>query len=377
LLLPADARARAGVATFPRDGASAATLLDAARAALPQQRTDKDRGVGCAGSAAQRFELHERVAIVAEPAMLRIYELLERLAAADLPVLVHGETGVGKELAARAVHGWSARKNGPFVPVNCAALAETLAESELFGHRRGAFTGAVADKIGYVEAAHQGTLFLDEVGELSAPLQAKLLRALDSGEVTRVGDTEPRTVDVRVVAATNRDLQQEIHEGRFREDLYYRLCAATVVVPPLRDRPRDILPLANSLLAEACAAAKRAPMSLSDASMRLLLRYPFPGNVRELANAIRYAVATCDADTVEPWHLPGTTVAEQPEQAADTNEVPRRFRPIADEIAELEQRRMAEALEAAAGVQTRAAELISMPRRTFTTKMRKYGLRED
>ncbi len=375
-LLPADALVRAGVAACPRDGGDAGSLIEAARSAVPQARTEENKGVGLAGSTAREFQLHGRVAVVAEPAMVRIYDLLKRLAGADLPVLVNGETGVGKELAARALHGWSARAKGPFIAVNCAALPDTLAESELFGHRKGAFTGAVADKTGYVEAASGGTLFLDEVGELSPVVQAKLLRALDAGEVTRVGDTRPVKVDVRVVAATNRDLQAEIREGRFREDLYYRLCAATVVVPPLRDRPRDIMPLANSLLAEACATANRPAMSLSDAALRTLLRHSFPGNVRELANAIRYAVATADDDTVQPWHLPGTTVADQDGAEGEPASGNRQFRPIADEIEALEKRRMQEALEAANGIQSHAAELISMPRRTFTTKMRKYKLRE-
>jgi len=375
-ILPADANARAGVAAFPRDGGDGQSLVEAARAAVPNQRDRENSGVGLAGSMAQEFQLHGRLAVVAEPSMLRIYDLLRRLAGADLPVLVNGETGVGKELAARALHGWSARAKGPFIAVNCAALPETLAESELFGHRRGAFTGAVADKTGYVEAASGGTLFLDEVGELSPAIQAKLLRALDSGEVTRVGDTSPVKVDVRIVAATNRDLQLEIREGRFREDLYYRLCAATVVVPPLRDRPRDVLPLANSLLTSICAEAKRPTMSLSDAALRALLQYSFPGNVRELANAVRYAVATADEDTIQPWHLPGLTVADQTADASMGDGPGKQFRDIADEVEALEKRRMQEALEVAGGVQSHAAELIGMPRRTFTTKMRKYKLRE-
>lgn len=368
-LSPIAPTARAGVASCPRDGSETAALIEAARSAVP------DAGVGRAHHAAQQLAVYEATAVVADPAMLRIYELLKRLAHADLPVLVSGETGVGKELAARALHAWSpSRAQGPFVAVNCAALPDTLIESELFGHVRGAFTGADRNKLGYVQAAHGGTLFLDEVGELSPSAQAKLLRALDAGEVIRVGDTKPISVDIRVVAATNRDLQREISADRFRNDLFYRLSAATVVIPPLRDRPRDIPALAHALLRDICAGADRAPMRLSDATMRSLLRYSFPGNVRELTNIMRYAVATANDDTIEPWNLPGSAAAAATDGTVDTDPSTS-FRSLADEVADLEKRRMQEALDATGGNQTRAASLIGMPRRTFTTKLSKYGLR--
>jgi DNA-binding NtrC family response regulator/pSer/pThr/pTyr-binding forkhead associated (FHA) protein len=368
-------RIRAGVATCPGDGSDADGLIEAAsKAALGGGRVNRVL------EASTRVELEGRDAVVADPAMQRIYDLLKRLAGSELTVLVSGETGVGKELAARAVHGWSARKAGPFVPVNCAALTESLVESELFGHQRGAFTGADRDKAGFFEAAQGGTLFLDEIGELSAAVQAKLLRALDNREITRVGATAPIAIDVRVVAATNRDLPTEVSAGRFRKDLYYRLGAATVVIPPLRDRPRDIPALARSLLADVCKAESRAPMTISDGAMRHLLRHEFPGNVRELYNAMRYGAATAEGDVLESWHLPGPMVAGiGNDDAGDTGAEPTsavRFRNLSDEVADLEKRRMAEALEAADGNQSQAAKLIGMPRRTFTTKMGKYGLRE-
>ena len=369
LLRPLDPAVRAGVATCPSDGVDSASLLAAARDALASATTDvgqPDRGI-------DRIELGDRIVLVADRAMSRVYDLLRRLARGELPVLVSGETGVGKELACRALHEWSPRARGPFVSVNCAALPEALIESELFGHRRGAFTGAERDRAGLIESAGHGTLFLDEIGELPLTAQAKLLRAVETRTVTRLGDVEPIAVDVRFVAATNRDLAEEVAAGRFRHDLYYRLNAAVVTVPPLRDRPREIVVLARDLLERTSARFEGAPLTLSDATMRHLLRQPFPGNVRELAHVIEYAATVTQQTVIEPWHLPGdtTTAAQTPASIGE----PPRFRPIGEEVEELERRRMQEALEVADGNQSRAAELISMARRTFVTKLAKYRLR--
>ncbi len=352
--------ARRAAMTCPADAVDAADaiaqLVGAVSASAPG-REPRTRAV-VAG---------DREILVAEPAMQRIFELLRRLAASEATVLVVGETGVGKEHAAHAVHAWSARAAAPFVAVNCAALADGVIDSELFGHVRGAFTGAAADRVGYFEAASGGTLFLDEVGELSPAGQAKLLRALEARAVTRVGETRERAVDVRVVAATNRDLEREVAAGSFREDLYYRLATAVVEVPPLRERRREIPALAR-------AFAPDGP-GLSESALRALVAHRWPGNVRELKAAITYAVAMAAGGPIEAWHLPDGVRDPQADVAAEPEPPPTGFRPLAEEIAALEKRRMQEALAAAGGVRTRAAALLGVPRRTFTLKMRAYGLR--
>jgi two-component system, NtrC family, response regulator AtoC len=351
-------------------------------------------------------DLGDRKVVLADPAMLRIYELLRRLARSDLPVLVLGETGTGKENAAAAVHHFSARASRPLVAFNCAAIPETLIESELFGHERGAFTGATATKLGLLERASGGTIFLDEVGELPLGAQAKLLRALEIRRITRLGDVREREVDLRIVAATNRDLEAESKAGRFREDLLFRLSGASVRLVPLRQRPREIPVLARLFLAQACSRQGRPLAWLGDAVLERLSTYEWPGNVRELRNAMEYAAATMTGDLVELRDLPPRVGAEvvmvAPGGAAagdaaagdaaaghESNgegvsssvdgrmpeHTVRRFRPLVDEVRELERTRMIEALEAMGGVQKHAAALIGMPMRTFAFKSRQYGLR--
>ncbi len=373
-----------GIAVAPFDGIDGDTLFGAARsaaaAAEPGARLRAHQAVSEIVAGAHRIA-------IADPAMASLYELARRLARSTLPVLVLGETGSGKELAAAAVHAFSARSEGPFVSVNCAAIAESLAESELFGHARGAFSGAVTSKVGHLEAAHGGTLFLDELGELPLSLQAKLLRALESGEVTRVGEVQARRVDLRVVAATNRDLEAEVEAGRFRSDLFFRLGAARLTLPPLRDRPRDLACLSTRMLEEQCRAQGRAPLTWSVAAAQALFSYSWPGNVRELRNAVQYAAnsAPDDATEVETWHLPASmtrgaaasaVAASAPAASSEpaSLESSTTFRPIADEVRELERRRMVEALRATGGVQNRAAELIEMPLRTFATKLKRYRI---
>jgi DNA-binding NtrC family response regulator len=318
--------------------------------------------------------------MVAEPAMTRVFALLERLASSLLPVLISGETGVGKENAAYAVHHWSLRTGG-FIAVNCAAIGpESLIESELFGHDKGAFTGAVVAKPGLFESAAGGTLFLDEVGELPVSIQAKLLRALERQQIVRLGETRERPIDVRIVAATNRSLNDEVKAGRFRQDLYFRLTGATVILPPLRDRRREIAMLARAFLAEACTRANRAPMTIAPEAMQVLLAYAWPGNVRELKNTLEYVAAAVPGDRVEPCDLPEQFGGARPPPALPI-EPPQvavaagmTFRPIAEELRELERTRMAQALEATNGVRTWAAQLIEMPIRTFTLKLKQYKL---
>ena len=370
----------AGLARSPADGVDVDTLLSCARAAAAS---------GTAGTlvhareAVHRVTLGTREVVLADPAMIRTYDLIKRLARSSLPILIQGETGAGKELAAAAVHEFSSRAAGPFVAINCAAIPEHLAESELFGHERGAFTGAVAAKAGQLERADGGTVFLDEIGELPTAIQAKLLRVLETQELQRIGELKPRSVDVRVVTATNRDLAAEVEAGRFRRDLFFRLGAAQVVLPPLRDRPRDLALLAQRMFAGACARLGRRPLEWTVAATQALFLHTWPGNVRELKNAMDYAAASAPDGAVEldVWHLPATVTAATrglPASAATDPPAPtagtRTFRPIDDEVRELERARMIEALAATGGVQNKAAELIEMPLRTFVTKLKRYAI---
>lgn len=240
------------------------------------------------------------------PGMMEVFERIRRLAPSDVPVLILGETGTGKELVARELHGRSPRSGGPFVAVNCGAIPENLIESELFGHVRGAFTGAVAASIGKFQAAHRGTLFLDEIGELPLALQVKLLRVLQDGLVTRVGGTRPEKVDVRVLAATNRDLREEVRRGRFREDLYYRVAVVSLTLPPLRERGGDIEVLARFFLHRFATESGAVARSFSPEALKAMRGYPWPGNIRELENRVRKAVlfATGPVVTLEDLELP-------------------------------------------------------------------------
>jgi DNA-binding NtrC family response regulator len=333
--------------------------------------------------------LGERTVVVADPAMKRLYDLIRRLAASELPVLILGETGAGKENAAFAVHHWSRRSGQPFVAINCATIGETLAESELFGYEKGAFTGATAPKTGLLESAAGGTVFLDEVGELPLAAQAKLLRALETRRILRVGGTKERDIDIRIVAATHRLLEKEVEAGRFRKDLFFRLGAATVVLPPLRDRPSEVGVLAERFLSAACTTNGREPLTLSPATLVLLGRHGWPGNVRELKNTLEYVAATVADAVVEPKHLPERILAAlQPPAAPSAPAQPKepgvesspeaapstRRAPLAEELKSLERERMVEALRATGGVKVRAAELIGMPLRTFALKCKQYGL---
>jgi two-component system, NtrC family, response regulator AtoC len=380
---------RAGLAVYPSAACEPDALLAAARAAARGAGPDEP---GVDPDQDARVEIGGRSMVVADATMRGLLELIRRLARTDLPVLVEGETGVGKENAAFALHAWSPRGEGPFVPVNCAAFSENLVESELFGSEKGAFSGAVATRAGLLESAAGGTLFFDEIGELPLALQPKLLRVLESKRAMRVGGTRERELDVRVVAATNRNLAEEVARGRFRADLLFRLNAATVVLPPLRNRPREIAVLARTFLADACRSLGMPGKSFASASLPLLAAHPWPGNVRELKNVVEYLAATTVAPVIDPEALrarlaprapatPAIPAVDPPAEAPGPRATRAYPAPqagpraaLADEIRALERARMLEALEQTGWVQTRAADLIGMPLRTFQQKVKQHGL---
>jgi transcriptional regulator with GAF, ATPase, and Fis domain len=312
--------------------------------------------------------------IVADPQMLRVYETVRKVADAPITVLVLGETGAGKELVAEALHRLSKRSARPFVKLNCASLHETLLESELFGHERGAFTGAVERKLGYFEAAAGGTLLLDEVGEMPLALQAKLLRVLEARTITRVGGTKEISVDVRVVCATNRDLEQEVERRRFREDLLFRISAFTLLVPPLRNRRVEIRLLAEHFAHEFATELRQPTPALAPSALQSLEAYAWPGNVRELRNAIERAVVLAQGSVIERTELPdkirdasgGSAAANMP--AGDGLDV-------RGQLAEVERGAIVAALEACGGNQTQAARRLGVSRRALIYKREKYGLK--
>jgi len=308
--------------------------------------------------------------------MLRIFNLIEHLAESDATVLITGESGTGKELVARAIHIHSPRSREPFVAVNCGALPGDLLESELFGHVRGAFTGAVRDRTGRFELAAGGTIFLDEVGDLPLPLQVKLLRVLQERSFERVGESESRTSDARVIAATNKDLRQAALEGEFREDLYYRLRVVPLQIPPLRVRREDIEPLARHLLSRVNRRHDRSVRLAPDA-MRALLRYNWPGNVRELENALEYAVAVSRGQTLHAQDLPLEITGSEPElQEAGPSPMalpnPTFQGQVHSPASELE--RIRDTLDAHQWRRSEAATALGMSRTTLWRKMREYGL---
>lgn len=327
---------------------------------LRRQLTDASAGPGILGRS---------------KAMQDMLQILTTVAPTEATVLITGESGTGKELVARALHAGSARSQKPLVTVNCAALAENLLESELFGHEKGSFTGAERRREGRFSQAHGGTLFLDEIGEMPLQLQAKLLRALQEGEVQRVGSDAPITVDVRVLAATNRDLRVEVAERRFREDLYFRLNVITMEVPPLRARAEDIPLLAAHFMERFAARNRKALKGFSSQAMDVLLRYAWPGNVRELENAVERAVILSTGDLITERELPLALTDERAPVAAVGESAAEGAGSLAGlPLEEVERRAIVETLREAEDNKSEAARRLGITRATLHNKLKKYGL---
>jgi two-component system response regulator PilR (NtrC family) len=308
------------------------------------------------------------------PKMVELYKVISRVAAVDSTVLITGESGTGKELVARTIHYHSPRSARPFVAINCGAIPEQLLESELFGHMKGSFTGAIANKAGLLEMARGGSVLLDEVAEMSPMLQVKLLRFLQDHNFRRVGGTEDIEVDVRILAATNKIPGQLIQQGLFREDLYYRLNVISVEIPPLRDRREDIPLMAQSFLELFAARTGRTGMGISPEAMRLLTTYGWPGNVRELENVLERAVALTTTDEVQVESLPPAITQPTVPAAVPRVEVPAEGLDMEKVVADLEKSLMRDALEKAGWIQTKAAQLLGINFRSFRYRAKKYGL---
>ena len=299
--------------------------------------------------------------------MQDIFRTIRRIARTDVTVLITGESGTGKELVARAVHNHSSRADKPFLTVNCSALTDTLLESELFGHARGAFTGAVNAKKGLFEDADGGTILLDEIGDMEPGAQAALLRVVESGEIRRVGETRPIAVDVRVLAATNRDLLKAIGEGTFREDLYYRLRVVPVTIPPLRERAEDILLLAQHFVTRYQERFDRGTFRTSSEAADALVRYRWPGNVRELQHAIERAILLSDSEVIEPTDLPPEITSPPPTETNTSSMT----------LDDVEQQHILMRLEQCDGNRSEAARQLGISRNTLARKLKSYGMGDD
>jgi putative PEP-CTERM system response regulator len=321
--------------------------------------------------------------IIGEDAKLRqVSQQLHRGAETDATVLLEGESGTGKELFARTLHALSTRNDGPFVAINCAAIPDTLLETELFGYEKGAFTGATARKPGRFELAHRGTLFLDEIGDLPLPLQAKILRALEEKQFERVGGTQSLHVDVRVVAATNRNLKQRVAERQFREDLYFRLSVFPIQIPPLRERADDVLILAHHFVEKFCRDLNKKALSLAPGAIDELRSYQWPGNVRELQNCIERAVILSEGDAIHARHLnlsfrqaaPAAAVASPWEQIDLSGTLPDALRRVTEEV---ERRKIAQALHDTNGNKAQVADALHITYKGLVQKMKTYGIADS
>jgi PAS domain S-box-containing protein len=303
-------------------------------------------------------------------AMVQVFDLISSAAQSEAPVIIYGDSGTGKELVAAAIHKLGPRRKGPFIKVNCAALSESLLESELFGHVKGAFTGADRTRIGRFEAANGGDIFLDEIGDLPLSTQVKLLRVLQEKEIEKVGDHHPLAIDVRILAATNQDLSTLMEEGRFREDLYYRIGVIPIHLPPLRERREDIPLLLEAFINRILLKADKPISGMSREALDLLFSYDWPGNVRELINVIEYSFVLCHEGEIMPNHLPARVTGKQPSVA------PRR-RAVKTQNDEAERKRILEALAATGGNQSKAAEILGISRVTLWKRLKAFDIQVD
>ena len=321
-----------------------------------------------------RSRTRNRSMIGSSPVMQRVFDMVAQVADTKTNVLISGESGTGKELVARLIHEQSDRAEAPIVSVNCGAIPANLLESELFGHMKGSFTGAVSNKEGLFEAAEHGTLFLDEIGELSQALQVKLLRAIQEKTIRRVGGTSDRRVDVRIVSATNRLLEDEVASGRFREDLYYRLNVIQIGLPPLRDRCEDIPLLVQRFVTRYCAELGKPPLAVEPEAMDILMAYSYPGNVRELENVIERAVALSRTDSIGVDVMPPTLL--RPSEGPVGRQIPTEGVDLDRLLADYERTLIGEALEMTKGVKKHAAKLLGLSFRSLRYRLDKLGMDE-
>jgi transcriptional regulator with GAF, ATPase, and Fis domain len=299
-------------------------------------------------------------------AMRRVFDLVENAAQSDAPVIIYGESGTGKELVARAIHEAGLRSQKPFVKVNCAALNESLLESELFGHVKGAFTGAIREREGRFEAANGGNIFLDEIGDLPLATQVKLLRVLEEKVVERVGDNRSIRVDVRIISATNRNLSHLMEKGSFREDFFYRINVIPIWMPPLRERLEDIPPLAESFFHRVQMKSGKPIQAISRAALDALMNYHWPGNVRELRSCFEYAVVACAGPSIEPEHLPAQLQKARPVKTEPAA--------VLGNLEELKKERLVKALQEAGGNQSEAARRLGISRTSVWSQMKRFHL---
>jgi len=382
------ARLVGGIALFPSSGSTAEELIQASRRALLTTRAAEDsvqvaesRGV----STVQARSRRDAEYVVESPPMRAIMEFIERMTKSSIPVLITGETGTGKELAAHAIHRRGKRRNRTMISINCAAIPEQLIEGMLFGHKKGAYTGAETDAAGVFEAANGGTVFLDEIGEMTQAAQAKLLRVIEQKTVTPLGSTKEKAVDVRILAATQHDLEQLCKEGSFRWDLFFRINTVTIKLPPLRERVEDIPPLVTCFIRQANASNDCAVKACTEEALRLLCRYSWPGNVRELKNTIERAVVLACEDRISTEGLPEKVRLFDPFGGPRGEEEDKGKRPTAENtpmpkdfshcVAEFEASLIREALEKTGGNQTKASKLLGLPLRTLLRKIDRYQLK--
>jgi transcriptional regulator with PAS, ATPase and Fis domain len=309
--------------------------------------------------------------------ILQVLDVVERVADSDTTIMINGETGTGKGMIARAIHQRSYRKGGPFVQINCGAISEGLLESELFGHVKGAFTGATTDKPGKFELAKGGSIFLDEIGDMSPDLQVKVLRVLEENEFERVGGTRTLTTDARIIAATHRDLEEEVQKGSFREDLFYRLYVIPIVLSSLKERKSDIPLLVDHFIKELSSSKGLDPISLTDASMDLFMQYDWPGNIRELRNLIERLVVLSDKREIEPADLPGKMRADDRKSAQPAFEIFSEGLNFTTAVTEYEKALILKALEKTNWVKNRAAELLQIKRTTLVEKIKRYNITRE